>query len=57
MADCCKCGSYDNPIVEGPSFTESPNEVQVHRKCADCGHVQIEYYQLTLVDIDEMEDD
>lgn len=57
MADCCKCGSYDNPVVEGPSFAESPNEVQVHRKCANCGHVQIEYYQLTLVDVDEMEDD
>lgn len=55
MADCTKCGSYDNPVVEGPDWS-GENEIQVHRKCEDCGHVQIEYYKIVLVDIDDMGD-
>ena len=54
MADCTKCSSSDNPIVEGPDWS-GENEIQVHRKCEVCGHVQIEYYKLVLVDIDDME--
>lgn len=57
MADCSKCGSSNNPVVEGPEFTGMPDEIQVHRKCDDCGHVQIEYYHIELSEIDEMEDD
>lgn len=56
MADCSKCGSSNNPVVEGPEFTGMPDEIQVHRKCDDCGHVQIEYYHIELSEIDEMED-
>lgn len=54
MADCTKCNSSDNPIVDGPDW--NGDEIQVHRKCAVCGHVQIEYYKPVLVDIDDMED-
>lgn len=55
MANCGKCNSSNNPVVEGPEFS-GPNEIQVHRRCDDCGHVQIEYYRIELTEIDGMED-
>ena len=54
MASCSKCQCDDNPIVEGPDWS-GENEIQVHRKCEKCGHVQIEYYHLDLIEIDDME--
>lgn len=56
MAVCSKCGNSNNPVVEGPEFTWNPDEIQVHRRCEDCGHVQIEYYHIELSEIDDMED-
>ena len=45
MADCTKCGSFDNPVVEGPDWSDE-NEIQVHCKCKDCGHAWTGVYSL-----------